>query len=256
MDGLLERLDPMQMEPRRILDLGSATGTGTRQIAARFRGARVVAVDVAHAMLRASRGKRWRFSRIREVQGSAAKLPFRDGVFDLVIANLAAPWFTDAETCFTEIARVLRKEGLFAFSSLGPDSLIEIRKAWHDVDNGPHVHPFADMHLVGDALVRAGLRDPVLDVEHLSVTYSQPGALFHELKHCGARNLHVGRQPGLSGKRRFEAFERNLLADSGDGPIELTVEFVFGHAWGGGPRRDPREFHLDPRDIGRFRRTM
>ena len=253
MDGLLE---PIHAKPKLILDLGSATGAGTRQLAALFRSARVVGVDIAHSMLRAGRGKRWRFSRIREVQGSAVKLPFRDGAFDMVVANLSPPWFTDPEASFTEIARVLRKEGLFAFSSLGPDSLIEIRNAWQDLDDRPHVHPFVDMHVIGDALVSAGLRDPVLDVERLSVTYGQPTDLFRELTNCGARNLHAGRQRGLSGRRRFEAFERNLRANSGDGPIALTVEFVFGHAWGGGPRQRPQEFRLDPRDIGRLRRNM
>lgn len=255
MDGLLERMQPMRLEPRLILDLGCATGAGTRLLAETFRRARLIGVDQAAAMLRAGRRKRSRFARIREVQGDAHALPFRTGAFDLIVANLSVPWLTRPEEGFVELARVLRPEGLLMFSTLGPDSLAELREAWRGVDDTAHVHPFADMHNTGDALVRAGLRDPVLDVERLAVSYTSTSRLFADLKASGARNLHRRRRASLSGKGLFREFEDNLLGAAPDRPVELTLELVYGHAWGAGPRQSPQEYRLDAGRIGRIRRN-
>ena len=67
------------------------------------------------------------------------------------------------------------------------------------MDDAPHVSPFADMHNVGDALVGAGLRDPVLDVDELSVTYRDSSALFADLTAAGARNALAARHQALTG---------------------------------------------------------
>ena len=106
---------------------------------------------------------------------------FADASVDVVFANMLLPWIDDPAAAFAEIARVLRQDGLLAFATLGPDSLLELRDAWRTADAGAHVKQFADMHDIGDALVRAGLRDPVLDVDRLSVTYRNSAALFRDI---------------------------------------------------------------------------
>ncbi len=256
-EGLLERLEPMQLKPRCIVDIGCATGIRTGELAKRFRRARVLGVDLALGMLRASRQNRSRFSRLRELQADARALPLKTGTADMIIANLTPVWFADPDACFAEAARVLRKEGLFVFASLGPDSLVELRAAWAAADDGAHAHvlPFADMHNTGDALVRAGLRDPVLDVEHITISYDDPRGLYRDLTRIGGRNVVRQRRDTLTGKARFRRFEAAVREQSGGGKIELSVELVFGHAWGGGPRQPPGEYWLDPGRISRMRRN-
>lgn len=257
-EGLIDRLAPMQLEPATILDLGAATGTGSRALAKTWRRARVISLDISRGMLAAGRrGRSW-FSRIRDVQADAGSLPFNDGSLDMVFANLSLPWLAHPEQAFADIARVLKKEGLFVFATLGPDTLVEVREAWRSAEGGaaaPHVHPFADMHDIGDALVRAGLRDPVLDVERITVTYSDPRSLYRDLHRSGARNALAGRRAGLTGRGRFRHFEDRLCATANGGDIGITVELVFGHAWGSGRRQSAQEFHVDPGTIGRMRRN-
>ncbi|MEM9208873.1 MAG: methyltransferase domain-containing protein [Pseudomonadota bacterium] len=256
-DGLIDRLEPMQLKPRRIVDIGCGTGSRTRALAKRYRRSQILGIDLALGMLRQSVRNRSRFSRIREVQADAQALPLRTGIADMVIANLTPVWFSHPSTCFAEAARVLREEGLFVFSSLGPDSLVELRAAWGsaDVDAGPHVLPFADMHNTGDALVRAGLRDPVLDVEHVRLAYDEPAGLYRDLTLAGGRNVVRQRRASLTGKARFKRFEEAVAAIRKDGKIEVSMELVFGHAWGGGPRRPPGEYRVDPGGITRMRRN-
>ena len=251
--GLLERLEPMQLETKRILDLGCAAGRGSRELAKRFRRAQVSSLDLSGAMLRTAKAKHSRFARIFEVQANAGALPFVTGAFDLVIANLLLPWLGDPQPTFAGIARVLREGGLFSFATLGPDSLAELRAAWRRQDAFAHVNPFIDMHDIGDALVRAGLRDPVLDVDRLSITYPNAASLFRDLTASGARNALRDRCSTLTGKRRFAEVCAELEGNAGE-PLTVELELVFGHAWGGGPPGNPGEYVLPASAIGRIRR--
>ena len=253
-DGLFERMSPMLVDVRHVLDAGAANGLASRALARRFRGSRVLSLDASLPMLRQARRGRSRFSPIREIQADAMRLPLGDGSVDLVFANMLLPWIDDTPAFFTNVARVLRKDGLFVFSSLGPDSLVELRAAWQSIDDGEHVMRFSDMHEIGDALVRHGLREPVLDVDWLTITYDDPPALFSDLTAAGGRNALRGRRRALTGRHTFERFLTGLARRPGDGALELRLELVFGHAWGGGPPMPPGEYTLDVAGIGRRRR--
>jgi malonyl-CoA O-methyltransferase len=247
--GLVERLEPLVLDARTILDLGAATGAMGHALRKRFRRAHVVALDLSHPMLtRARRRMSW-FAAISRVQADAEKLPFADGSLDLVVANQLLPWLPDPAQAFSEVARVLKKGGVFAFATLGPDSFSELAAAWAAADTGRHVHRFADMHDIGDALVRARLRDPVLDVDRLTVTFENYSKLFADLTRAGARNSLVDRDRGLVGRQRFQAMTEALADTHPDGRIRLNLELVYGHCWGCGPGNGAGEFRVDPSRI-------
>jgi malonyl-CoA O-methyltransferase len=254
-DGLLERTQPLAIEPASILDLGAATGTAAAALEKRFRGAHLVSLDLSRNMLRQARRKRGWLSRRRAfyVQAEASHLPFPDQSIDMVFSNLLLPFVDRPENVFAEVSRVLREDGVFAFATLGPDSLQEMREAWRHVDSGVHVTDFPDMHDIGDALVKSGLRDPVLDVDRLVVQYEDPGRLFTDLGHVGARNTFEHRAGTLMGKRRFADMRAALIGASAEGKIRLDLELVYGHCWGGGSRRDPTNFTIDASHIPRRR---
>lgn len=242
-DGLLERLQPMTARAATVVDLGAATGSAIPLLQKRFRRSLVIAVDLSSGMLQRLRRQQTLLAKRRAVQADARALPFPDAGVDVVFSNLMLPWIDDPAAVFAEVERVLRKDGLFAFSTLGPDSLLEIRAAWQAVDEGEHVHRFPDMHDVGDALVRAGLRDPVLDVDRLAVNYRNAGALLRDLTAAGARNSLRNRQRGLMGRHRFRRFADAFFAGGED--RSLTLEIVYGHCWGSGVRRRDSEVLVD-----------
>ncbi len=251
-NGLIERLSPVKIKPLQILDLGAAAGAGSRQLAKTYRKSRVISCDVSGKMLRVAKRSKPFLSKLTELQGNASQLPLQTGSIDLVFANLLLPWIVDLPGCFTAIARVLKKGGLFAFATLGPNSLAEIRGAWSDDDN--HVNRFPDMHDVGDALMKTGLVDPVLDVDYLTVTYRDKEALYRDLTASGARNSLHGRRQSLTGKGRFRDMEAALTGKFREDHLPLTLELVYGHAWGGGPRPQPGEYRLEPASISRRQR--
>jgi malonyl-CoA O-methyltransferase len=228
---LLQRLDLVKIQPDRILDLGSGTGQCIPDLLARYRKAQVVALDIALPMLwRARKRGRW-LRKPRCVCADAERLPFADSSFDLVFSNLMLQWCVELEVVFTELQRVLRPGGLLLFTSFGPDTLRELRGSWQQVDGYSHVNAFADMHDVGDALLRTRFADPVMDVERLTVTYADVWKLMRELKQIGAHNVTAGRPRGLTGKARMQRLVRAYEHYRSQGVLPASYEIVNGHAW-------------------------
>jgi malonyl-CoA O-methyltransferase len=233
-DELLGRLDFVKLEPAVVVDLGAGTGHATLELKRRYRGSRVVAMDLAEGMLREAGRRQTLLRRFDRVGADAAALPFRDGSVDLIFSSLVLQWCPDPDAVLRECRRVLKPGGLLTFTTLGPDTLVELRRAWRAADaSHPHVNTFLDMHDLGDALVRAGLAEPVMDVERYTLTYDEVRGLMRDLKAIGAHNAATDRPKGLTGKRTLgrmiESYETFRRAD---GKLPATYEVVFGQAWG------------------------
>jgi malonyl-CoA O-methyltransferase len=229
---LLERLDFYLPTPQRVVDIGAGTGHGSALLKKRYPKAEVVAIDVALPMLRAARKhSSWRKPLLR-VCGEATALPLADHSVDVLHSNLCFQWIDNLPPLFAECVRVLKPGGLLVFSSLGPDTLQELRAAWAQADQLSHVGRFLDMHDVGDAMLTAGLRDPVLDVQRYSMTYSEPRKLLEELQGLGATNADHTRARGLTGKARYQRMLAAYESMRVDGRIPAMWEVVTAHAWG------------------------
>ena len=249
-DGLFARLEPMLLDARQVLDLGCATGAALPRLEKRFRRANIVGVDISANMLLKAQARRGWFSRLSFLHGDARALPIADHSVDVVFSNLLLPWIDDPAAIAREVCRVLRKDGLFVFSGLGPDSLRELRAAWGTVDDYAHVNEFPDMHNIGDALVQSGLRDPVLDVDRLQVRYSGSEALFRDLKAAGARNALTAQRKSLTGKQAFGRMQDELWRLAERDSLRLDLELVYGHCWGRGPASAGSDVRIDASAIG------
>jgi len=229
---LLSRLDLVALEPRAVLDLGAGTGHASRALLRRYPRAQVIALDLAEAMLQESSRRQGWLRRFRRVCADAVRLPLRDAAVDLVYSNLMLQWCAELDQVFAEVRRILRPGGLFTFTTFGPDTLCELRAAWQAADEYTHVNRFVDMHDLGDALLRASLAEPVLDVERYTLTYDDVRGLMGDLKTIGAHNVNAGRARGLTGRRRFAAMLAAYESWRSDGRLPASYEVVFGQAWG------------------------
>jgi malonyl-CoA O-methyltransferase len=229
---LLERLGELALAPRTVLDLGAGTGRATRELKRRYPRALVIALDLAPGMLREARRHMRPWRRFARVCADALRLPLKDGSVDVLYSSLMLQWCQPLEQALAEVRRVLAPEGLFAFSTFGTDTLCELREAWAASDDYNHVNHFPDVHEVGDALMRAGLMEPVLDVDRLRGTSPDALALMRDLKAIGAHNVTAGRPRALAGRARLarmqEAYERRRGPDG----LPVTWEVVYGVCWG------------------------
>ena len=251
----LERLDYVTVQPTHILDLGSGTGRWARALAGRYRRAQVVQCDLALGMLNQARGHERRFfSRQRFVAGDIERLPFKNSAFQLAFSSLALQWSQDLVAAFAEIRRSLALGGLLMFTTLGPDTLRELRRAWSAVSSAPHVNQFLDMHDIGDTLVSAGFGDPVMETEYLTVSYDDVMTLMRDLKGIGASNSAVLRARGMLGRRALTALRAAYETErNASGKLPATYEVIYGHAWAvEGRRRQPSDVQTFP--LERLRR--
>ncbi|HCX86392.1 MAG TPA: malonyl-[acyl-carrier protein] O-methyltransferase BioC [Gammaproteobacteria bacterium] len=226
---LIDRLALLDIVPKHILDLGCGAGIEAGLLAHRYPTARVTGVDLCIASFQAHEpAGTW-----SAVVGDAAGLPFSADTFDLVFANLVLPWCEPVITLH-EIARILKAGGVVVFATSGPDTLKELRNAWSRVDDREHVHRFADMHNVGDALLQAGFSEPVVDVETLSFTYCDLKGLADDLRALGATNAATRRRRTLTGRSRWQAFvEAYQPLKHDQGRLRATFEVVYAVAWAG-----------------------
>jgi malonyl-CoA O-methyltransferase len=252
---MAERLGYIRLDAARVLDAGCGTGAGIPALRQRFPAATVIALDWALPMAMEVRRRyaapaswlrallpgsgRIAGAPVQSICADLAALPFAARSIDLAWSNLALPWCADPGPPIVEIGRVLRIGGLLMFSTLGPDTLKELRESFASVDPHPRVHRFPDMHDIGDLLVASGFVDPVMDMEMLTLTYEEPETIVRDLRASGSRNAAAGRLRGLTTPRRWRAMLEALdRVRSGD-RIGVTFEVVYGHAWKAEPRRTP-----------------
>jgi malonyl-CoA O-methyltransferase len=232
---MLERLDYVRLEPRRVLDAGSGPARDARALAKRYPDAQVIALDFAIRMLRVQRSIVSRFfarNKNCSVCADFERLPIAAGSIDLTWSNMALHWAADPLAVLREFHRALAPGGLLMFSTLGPDSLGELRSA----AGGSRVHYFADMHDLGDMLVAAGFAEPVMDMERVTMVYADGAALLADLRASGQTSALAGRARGLSGRRFRAALMDGLAAQCRHGKLSVSYEVVYGHAWKAAPR--------------------
>jgi len=240
---LIERLQVIRLDPRRIVDVGCGAGREREALLERYPRADWLGVDLSPAMLaRAapasvlSRLLPWRGSPARRVCAEASALPLADGCADLLFSNLMLHWHPRPHTVFPEWLRVLRVGGLLLFSCFGPDTLTELRRACATAGVAARPMAFVDMHDFGDMMVAAGFATPVMDVETIRLTYPSPQALLREVAGLGG-NPRDDRAPGLVSGRRARALLAALRErGDADGRIALSFEVAYGHAWKPQPR--------------------
>lgn len=255
-DRMLERLDYVKLEPRRVLDAGSGPLREARLLARRYPKAGIVALDLSAAMLRhGSRGGGFLglFRRAPALRLCAdfGRLPLAAASIDLVWSNMALHWAPDPLAVLREFHRVLAPGGLLMFSAPGPDTLAELRSA----AGAARVHAFADMHDLGDQLLAAGFAEPVMDTERLTLVYPDAAALLADLRGSGQTSAlspaSAAPRRGLAGRGFRARLEERLRAGARDGGLPVTVEAVYGHAWRAEARPAKRP---DGRAVVRFER--
>jgi malonyl-CoA O-methyltransferase len=239
---LLEQLDYLdERQPLRILDLGSGPGRAAGAMKKRWPKAEVIALDAALPMLREVPGNTRFWRPVRRVCADVSKLPLADQCTDVIFSSLCLQWLDDLPAVLTEFRRVLRPDGLLLFSTFGPDTLLELREAYQAVGETPPLSPFAAIQQIGDAMLAAGFKDPVLDRDRYTLTYPDLRSLMRELRDIGAGDARHERRRGLGGRARLQRVTEAYEPLRRDGALPSTWEVITAQAWGpppGAPRRD------------------
>jgi malonyl-CoA O-methyltransferase len=232
---LLERIEFQRHKPDVILDLGCGTGSASRILAAQNPQANVIALDWAPAMLARVAAKDEANphlnSGLHPVCADMHALPLAARSVDLIFSSLALQWSYDLPAIFREFRRIMKADAMLVFTCFGPDTLFELKQSWRAVDDLPHVNDYPDMHDIGDELLAAGFREPVMDAERLTLEYPDVMSLMRELKGIGAHNVASQRQHSLTGKSRIKAMLQAYEQFRRGDRYPATYEVIYGTAF-------------------------
>ncbi len=218
------------------VDLSARKGAFAEALASEAPGQveTLVELDLSPAMLKARPGLR--------LVADEERLPFADASVDLIVSTLGLHWTNDVVGALIQIRRALKPGGLFLGAFLGGVTLTELRQSLVAAETeilggaGSRVSPFADLRDAAALLDRAGFKEPVGDVDTVTVTYAHLLKLMLDLRQMGETTVLADRHP--------KALTRTLLARTGeiyaerfggsDGRIPATFEIITLTGWASG----------------------
>ena len=234
---LLERVKFGRADPGVVLDLGCGSGLCAADLKKDLRKVNVIGLDASGGMLAEARRKSTLTRPLRWINADMTALPVARHSIDLAVSNLSIPQLDGFGELFDEVRRVLKPDGMFLFSTLGPASFAQVYGAMDGLDQPFDRASLPDVLVAGDALTAAGFREPVMDVDFLTVHYPAVSALFRELEMTGASLLF----PDWSSVReKLAELESSWTTLEGGGRYPLDYEVIYGAAFGppeGQPRR-------------------
>lgn len=119
---LIERLGSYPFG--RILDIGCGTGSYTGLLHEKYATAQIKGIDLSVEMVKMARN-RLGMQGIEFIVGDAETTPF-GAPFDLITSNVCFHWFANLDGTIDRCAGALAKDGLLAFSSMGPRTFREL----------------------------------------------------------------------------------------------------------------------------------
>lgn len=206
------------------LDLG--TGTGYSLPVLNEHSDSVIAMDLAEGMLV--------YARTQDARpadgwlcGDAEDLPLADDSVNMIFSSLAVQWCENIAAVFAEAYRVLKPGGTFVLSTLGPDTLFELREAGKAADNATHVNRFLPRDVLERGIARSGLKLQAWQEATEVLEYQTLRELMNELKSLGAHNVNSDR--GMMGKqamKRFIAAYEDFRQTNGKLPASYQVWYL------------------------------
>ncbi len=240
---MMDNLELFKLNPKRILDLGSGTGSARKLLKKKFPRIEFVELDISFEMLSYSMNKYrdWSFWPFQPknhfICADIESLPLKDSSIDFVWSNLVFEWGESVPRIIENVKRVLRPGGLLMFATLGPDTLKELRLSFERIGITPPINEFLDMHEIGDQLIQNGLLDPVMDAEILTLQFSSLSDFVSELKRSGSTTKSVTEVERAPWSRVEKAYPKN---EGEDGIYPASFEVIYGHAWAPSTNPNPK----------------
>ncbi len=219
--------------PRRILDIGSGTGTLIKEIHRLYPATEVVGVDLAFGMSMRARINVATDAIASILTADAETLPFRSHAFDVAVSSSTFQWLESLDRAFAEAFRVLAPGGRFIFALFGEHTLFELRSSYRSAwEKNCHTreertHSFHTAAEVKDALGRAGFVEIRIKQETELEQYRDVTALLRSLRGIGAGNAALVKGSGFAERRimldMMDIYRRKFAAG---GLIPATYEVI------------------------------
>lgn len=230
-------------EIARVLDIGCGTGallSSANELwpASELFGCDIAAPMLAEAKSRAGLNGRAHRNRPSLLTADFDALPYMEASFDVCVSSLVYQWAPSPEVAFAEAARVLKPGGVLYFSTLGPDTLTELRASYAKAAqmNGfghtaAEFTPYRDERTLRTALGAAGFDTVRIETKPLKKAYSDMWALLKRLKNIGAVARSAGGTDTLAKgallKKAARAYRADFPSADEGGGIVATYDVLY-----------------------------
>jgi len=223
----LLKMLPDQLTPGTIVDLGCGTGFFMKSLHEKYVASKIIGLDLAEGMLKIVKSEIKYYDVL--LCGDAEKIPLADNSVDIIFANLSFQWCGQLALLAREISRIIKPGGRLAFTSLGRDTLCELKTSWMEVDSYVHVNKFLDSEEWKIAFIQEGFNFHNYEVEDYKLTYRDLSHLMEELKDLGAHNLNAGQKKAITSRSDIltliNAYSK--FRDS-QGQLPATWQVIYG----------------------------
>lgn len=234
---LLERLNDSPRTFEHALDIWAHDGEASDVLRESPQVAKVTALEPAPSMV-----DRLQDKGIQAVLAESESLPFAPDTFDLAVSVLSLHWANDLPGVLSQIRGVLKPDGLFLGCLFGAGTLEELRAALIEAETeisggiSPRISPLPGLQDMAALLQRAGFALPVADADSITVRYSHPMKLLHDLKGMGEQAAFAPRegQERRPLSRRILARMSEIYAErfaDPDGRVRATFEVIWLSGW-------------------------
>lgn len=224
-EALHAKIARHSLRSSQILDIGCGTGFLSAKLVEKCK--RLLALDIALPMLHKTRSKLPITSNTNYLCADAEAIPLQNNSMDCIVSNLSLQWCQNLEQIFTEFRRILSANGKILFSTFGIGTLSELKSAWDEIDDYPHINFFFSEAEIYRALTKAGFSHTWIEVESVIVKYTNVFDLMWELKNIGAHNVNRERFKALTGKNRLHKMLQVYEKFRHLGLIPATFEIIY-----------------------------
>ncbi|MEQ8557908.1 MAG: methyltransferase domain-containing protein [Henriciella sp.] len=234
---LIERLMDTTKTFERALDLGAHDGRAALKLVESGRVGAVEAADTSEDFVERMRGAGLEAFRLDEEEPA-----FESGRYDLVTSILSLHWVNDLPGTLVRIREGLKADGLFLGCLFGGGTLAELRSCLIEAETeltggaSARLSPLPGLQDMAGLMQRAGFALPVVDLETVTVRYSNPVKLLHDIRGMGeqaafAANEKAPRRPLSSTVlARMSELYAERYSDP-DGKLRATFNVVWLSGW-------------------------
>lgn len=216
-----------------VADVGCGTGNVTENIKKLYPNLKIISSDLSTDMLKESKRK----MNGQFITADYDNFPFKDSSFDVVISSLTYQWAKDGFNSFSEALRILKPGGCFIFSTLGEDSLFEMKECATEAYNKNGVEPnfveFQKKEQVTTKLDNAGFNNLKIKTYNNIKQHKNLIDLLKTLKNIGASNPHNAGNDKMKNLAAGTALkEASRLYDKRyplDGGVQATYNIILAH---------------------------
>ncbi|MGH8493275.1 MAG: methyltransferase domain-containing protein [Moraxellaceae bacterium] len=201
-----------------VLDAGCGRGRESQLLSARPDIEKVIALDMAPAMLAALPAS----PKIQPLLGDMEAIALPDACVDAVFSNFAMQWCESADTVAAEFSRVLKPGGRLLASVPGPQSLAALRAT-----GLLHINEFAGTENWAMALMQAGFADCDFVQKDFSLHFDTVPELLRALKGIGAGTSDTPRENHLLGRQWLQQVTAALEAQRQPQGLPLSYDVIF-----------------------------